>query len=64
MITAPGASPPTGVDLAAVVAYLSQQLPPDAIVTNGAGNYTVWVHRFFTYKQRVTELAPTSGAMG
>jgi acetolactate synthase-1/2/3 large subunit len=60
----PGDSPPTGVDLAAVVSYLSQQLPPDAIVTNGAGNYTVWVHRFFTYKQRVTELAPTSGAMG
>jgi acetolactate synthase-1/2/3 large subunit len=62
--SAPGASPPTGVDLAAVVSYLSQQLAPDAIVTNGAGNYTVWVHRFFTYRQRVTELAPTSGAMG
>ena len=62
--TTPDASPPTGVDLAAVVSYLSQQLPPDAIVTNGAGNYTVWVHRYFTYKQRGTELAPTSGAMG
>jgi acetolactate synthase-1/2/3 large subunit len=60
----PGVSPPEGVDLAAVVSYLSQQLPPDAIVTNGAGNYTVWIHRYFTYKQRVTELAPTSGAMG
>ncbi len=62
--TTPTASPPSGVDLAAVVSHLSKRLPSDAIVTNGAGNYTVWVHRFFTYKQRGTELAPTSGAMG
>lgn len=52
------------VDLAFVTNYLSTTLPADAIVTNGAGNYTVWVHRFFAYKQRGTELAPTSGAMG
>jgi acetolactate synthase-1/2/3 large subunit len=53
-----------GVDLAMVVSYLSETLPEDAIVCNGAGNYTVWVHRFYKYKRRGTELAPTSGAMG
>ena len=52
------------VDLAAVVGWLSDHLPDDALVANGAGNYTVWVHRYFRYKQPRTELAPTSGAMG
>jgi acetolactate synthase-1/2/3 large subunit len=60
----PNAAPSRGVDLARIVDYLSTQLPKDAIVTNGAGNYTAWVHRFFKYKQLRTELAPTSGAMG
>ena len=59
-----GASFRNGVDLAAVTKYLSNTLPADAIISNGAGNYTVWVHRFFSYKQHGTELAPTSGAMG
>ena len=52
------------VDLSAVVSWLSEHLEDDAIVTNGAGNYTVWVHRFFRYKRARTELAPISGAMG
>jgi len=52
------------VDLAAVVAWLSEHLPDDALIANGAGNYTVWVHRYFRYRQLRTELAPTSGAMG
>lgn len=53
-----------GVDLAQVVAHLNDVLPDDAIITNGAGNYTVWVHRFYRYRRRATELAPTNGAMG
>jgi len=53
-----------GVELSSVVAHLSATLPDDAIISNGAGNYTVWVHRFFRYKQLGTELAPTNGAMG
>ena len=53
-----------GVDMGAVLAHLNAVLPEDAIVDNGAGNYTVWVHRFFRYRQRATELAPTNGAMG
>lgn len=54
----------TGVDLAAAVQHLAETLPDDAVVSNGAGNYTVWVHRFYQYRRPRTELAPTSGAMG
>ncbi|MDO9218934.1 MAG: thiamine pyrophosphate-dependent enzyme, partial [Lacisediminimonas sp.] len=54
----------SGVDLGAVVDHLNTILPDDAIIANGAGNYTVWVHRFYQYRQARTELAPTSGAMG
>jgi acetolactate synthase-1/2/3 large subunit len=53
-----------GVDLAKVVAHLGEILPDDAVIANGAGNYTVWVHRFFRYRRPATELAPTNGAMG
>jgi acetolactate synthase-1/2/3 large subunit len=53
-----------GVDLAEVVAHLRAELPEDAIVCNGAGNYTVWLHRFFRYRRWGTQLAPQSGAMG
>jgi len=52
------------VNMAEVVGWLSEQLPDDAIICNGAGNYTVWVHRYFRYRQPRTELAPVSGAMG
>lgn len=60
----PSARPQSGVDFAAVVSHLAKRLPPDTMVSNGAGNYTIWVHRFFKYKRPRTELAPTSGAMG
>jgi len=60
----PAQGPSEGVNLAAVVRHLAAQLPPDAMIANGAGNFTVWVHRFFTYKRPHTELAPTSGSMG
>jgi acetolactate synthase-1/2/3 large subunit len=53
-----------GVNMGEVVAHLNQVLPEDAILTNGAGNYTVWVHRFYQYRRGRTELAPTCGAMG
>lgn len=52
------------VDLSAVVGWLSEHLGEDALVANGAGNYTVWVHRYFRYRRPRTELAPISGAMG
>ncbi len=47
-----------------IMADLSRDLPEDAIITNGAGNYTVFVHRFFQYKVFGSQLAPTSGSMG
>ncbi|MGV4878624.1 thiamine pyrophosphate-binding protein [Acetobacter indonesiensis] len=53
-----------GVDLARVVVWLDELLPENAVITNGAGNYTAWVHRFYRYRQVGTELAPTNGAMG
>ncbi len=52
------------LDLAHVVRWLSDRLPDDAIVCNGAGNYNTWLHRFFEYKQFGTSLGPTAGAMG
>ena len=52
------------VDLGKVIGWLSENLEEDAIVTNGAGNYTVWLHRYFRYRRPRTELAPVSGAMG
>ena len=53
-----------GVDLAKVVVHLRDALPPDAVITNGAGNYTVWVHRYHRHRRYGVQLAPTSGAMG
>ena len=53
-----------GVDMTEVALELSRVLPDDAVITNGAGNYTVWIHRFYTYRDYRTQLAPTSGSMG
>jgi acetolactate synthase-1/2/3 large subunit len=47
-----------------VIRWLSDHLPEDAILTNGAGNYAAWLHRYFVYKGFRTQLAPTSGSMG
>ena len=58
-------SPSQGdLDLASVVGWLSDHVAEDAIIANGAGNYTVWVHRYFRYRQPRSELAPVSGSMG
>jgi len=47
-----------------VVQDIMQLAPTDSIITNGAGNYATWVHRYFRYAGLRTQLAPTSGAMG
>jgi acetolactate synthase-1/2/3 large subunit len=52
------------VQLGDIMKQLRERLPADAIVTNGAGNYAIWLHRHFAYRQWRTQLAPTSGAMG
>jgi acetolactate synthase-1/2/3 large subunit len=64
----PADMPRGPVDMAQVVALLQKHLPADAAITNGAGNFASWVHRYFRYhglaKGTKTQLAPTSGAMG
>lgn len=55
---------PGALDMAAVVIHLRERLPADAIVTNGAGNFSVWAHRYYQFRRFGTQLAPTSGAMG
>lgn len=60
----PPANNPQTVDVPAIVAALSRKLPADAVITNGAGTYTGYVHRHFHYKDYGSQLAPTSGAMG
>ncbi|MCK1479476.1 thiamine pyrophosphate-binding protein [Bradyrhizobium sp. 197] len=57
-------SMPGPVDLGAVMMHLRDVLPSDAIISNGAGNYAIWVHRFHRYGGFRTQLAPTSGSMG
>jgi acetolactate synthase I/II/III large subunit len=52
------------LDLWQLVQDLQAALPHDTIVTNGAGNYATWAHRFWRYGAMRTQLAPTSGAMG
>ena len=55
---------PGSVQMAEIVAYLNRTLPKDSIVTNGAGNFAVWAHRFYQFGQYGTQLGPTSGSMG
>ena len=52
------------VDLGSIVQWLGNRLDDDAIITNGAGNFSNWVHRFYPYRSYPTELAPQSGSMG
>lgn len=54
----------SAVSLAQVVAHLREVLPPEAIITNDAGNFATWLHRFYRWRQYGTQLAPTNGAMG
>ncbi|MCH8521266.1 thiamine pyrophosphate-binding protein [Glycocaulis sp.] len=53
-----------GFNLSKMFCWLSENLPENAILTNGAGNYAAWLHRFYRHKQCRTQLGPTSGAMG
>jgi acetolactate synthase-1/2/3 large subunit len=59
---------PGDIDMPAIVAILQKHLPADAVLTNGAGNFASWVHRYYRHhglaKGFKTQLAPTVGAMG
>jgi acetolactate synthase-1/2/3 large subunit len=52
------------LDLAEVVAHISAVVPRNTVITNGAGNYTSWVHRFYQFTEHPTQLGPTNGSMG
>lgn len=64
----PSANLPGDIDMPVIVGLLQKHLPADAVLTNGAGNFASWVHRFFQHHGLVkgykTQLAPTVGAMG
>ncbi|MCX7646841.1 MAG: thiamine pyrophosphate-binding protein [Rhodobacteraceae bacterium] len=55
---------PSPVDMGEVMAQLRAVLPADAILTNGAGNFTAWPNKFFRFGPQARLLAPQSGAMG
>ncbi len=62
---------PTAVeplDMAEVIQTLQRLVPRDSVLTNGAGNFAGWLHRYYRYgglqNGGRTQLAPTSGAMG
>ena len=55
---------PGRLQLGEIVAWLRRRLPPEAILTNGAGNYAIWANRHFAYRRPGTQLAPASGSMG
>jgi len=55
---------PGTLNMSEVIAFLKKRLPEGSILTNGAGNFTLWAHRFYQYTGFRTQLGPTSGAMG
>jgi acetolactate synthase I/II/III large subunit len=55
---------PGSVNFGAVMVWLRDNLPPDAIICNGAGNYAAWIHRFLRMRRFGQHVAPTAGSMG
>ncbi|HVV62658.1 MAG TPA: thiamine pyrophosphate-binding protein [Pseudolabrys sp.] len=55
---------PGGVNLGEIMVWLRENLPPETIIANGAGNFAGWIHRFYRFQQFGTQVAPTSGSMG
>ena len=55
---------PGDVQMGEVMTHLKAVLPENAIMANGAGNYAIWLHRFWPFRGFGTQLAPTSGSMG
>jgi acetolactate synthase-1/2/3 large subunit len=55
---------PGAVNLGAIMVWLRENLPLDAILCNGAGNYAAWIHRFYRFRRFATHIAPTSASMG
>lgn len=49
---------------AEAILALASAAPPATIVTNDAGNFSIFLHRYWRYTADRTQAAPTSGAMG
>jgi acetolactate synthase-1/2/3 large subunit len=62
--TAKPAQVPGPVNLGEIIAGLRDTLPAETIICNGAGNFSIWVHRFWRYRRYGTQLAPIAGSMG
>ncbi len=43
--------PPGDVQMGEIMSHLRNTLADDAILTNGAGNYAIWLHRFWRFKK-------------
>src|SRR5580704_2555202 len=46
------------------IMFALRKRAPDAIFTNGAGNFSIWVGRFLRFRRIEQQLGPTSGSMG
>jgi acetolactate synthase-1/2/3 large subunit len=46
------------------IMFAIRKRTPDAIFTNGAGNFSIWVGRFLRFRAFEQQLGPTSGSMG
>ncbi len=57
-------SQPGAINLGEVMVWLRDNLGPDAVITNGAGNFATWINRFYRFRRNNTLVAPTSGSMG
>ena len=55
---------PGAVNMGEIVASLRERLPADSFICNGAGNFSVWVHRYWRYRGFATQVAPIAGSMG
>jgi acetolactate synthase I/II/III large subunit len=55
---------PGAVNPGEVMVWLRENLPADAIVCNGAGNFNTWLHRFYRVRRFAGQLGPASGSMG
>ena len=55
---------PGDVNLGTIMVWLRENLGPDTILCNGAGNYASWIHRFYRFRKFASHIAPTSASMG
>ncbi|KAA5606779.1 thiamine pyrophosphate-binding protein [Roseospira marina] len=64
MWSTPPETGPGAVHMGPIMTHLQEVLPDTTIITNGAGNFATWVHRFHRFRRYGTQAAPTSGSMG